>query len=105
MQSINYYQLFSELINNIHETEIIIEISVLNEFVKRIKSHNIFCDFDYSDIEDYANLYPAHTNIETCKLVFYLSDEWVKHINHFTSYYKMPENKSIIFELWEEISK
>mgnify|MGYP006912783077 CR=1 FL=1 len=105
MQSINYYQLFSELINHYHETEITIEISVLNEFVKRVKSYNIFCNFDYSDLEEYANLHPTNTNIEACKLVFYPSTEWVRHINHFTSYYGMPENKRIISEIWEEISK
>lgn len=105
MQSINYYQLFFELIHHYQEAEITIEISVLNEFVKRVRSHNIFCDFDYSDLEDYANLHPTHTDIETCKLVFYPSEEWVRHVNYFTSYYKMPENKSIISELWEEISK
>lgn len=105
MQPINYYQLFSELLNSYQEAEIIIEISVLNEFVKRIRSHNIFCEFDYSDLEEYAARHPTHTSIENCKLIFFPSVEWVRHIKQFTSYYKMPQNKRIISEIWEEISK
>ena len=38
MQSINYYQLFFELIRHYQEAEITVEISVLNEFVKRVIS-------------------------------------------------------------------
>lgn len=72
MQPINYYQLFSELLNSYQEAEIIIEISVLNEFVKRIRSHNIFCEFDYSDLEEYAARHPVHTFIENSKLIFSL---------------------------------
>lgn len=105
MQTINYYQLLSELINHYPKTDIIIEVAVFNEFIKRVKSHNIFCDFDYSDLEEYAILHPTDINIETSKLVFHFSAEWISHINHFTSYYKMPENKCIISKIWEEISK
>ena len=64
MQRLNYYQLFCELASRYPDKEIVIEISSFNRFAGKIRSHNIICDFDYCDLEDYARSLPEITHIE-----------------------------------------
>ena len=105
MQRLNYYQLFCELASRYPDKEIVIEISSFNRFAGKIQSHNIICDFDYCDLEDYARSLPEITHIEYSKLIFHPSNSWVKTIERFAKYYTKPANHTNIIEVWEETQK
>jgi hypothetical protein len=104
MQPLNYYQLFQELLSHYQNEEIIIEISTFNQFVEKIKSRNIICNFDYYDLEEYAHSLPG-ARIEYSKLIFYPSITWIKDVKLSAGYYKTPQNHVSIIEIWKEINK
>lgn len=105
MQSLNYYQLFQELISHYPDKEIVVEIRTFNKFVKEIRSHNIICDFDYYDLENYAHSLPDLTRTEYSKLIFYPTTEWIRDVEYFSRLYTVPTNHIKVIEIWEEIIK
>lgn len=106
MQHLNYYQLFFKILPHYFEEDkkdIIIEISLFNKFVEKMKSHNIICDFDFYDLEEYARSLPE-AHCEYSKLIFHSSSTWVKNVKKIANYYTLPTNHITIIDIWKEVN-
>lgn len=105
MQPISYFQFLKELTSHYHNKEIVIEISKFNKFAGAIKSHNIICNFDYNDLEDYARTLPNSTHVEYSRITFNPSNSWVKTVEHFAQYYNPPKDLIKIVKVWESTKR
>lgn len=104
MQSINYFQLFHELLSANNYEEIVIEVSVFNKFAREIKVHNILCDFDFVDLEDYFKTLP-NSRIEYSRIVFSPTSAWKKRVGQLAKCFDTPCDHLCISEVWKEVYK
>lgn len=76
MTPISKFEFLNELAKLNIANDFYIELESLNDMISRLNRNDIFCCFDYLDIEEYAFSIPNIAEISTTKILFRPTTSW-----------------------------
>lgn len=85
MLKITYLEVLNEYVKLNYAREFFIELEVFNNILTNLSQHNLYCRFDYHDLENYANSIPDIAEVYATKIKFKPSQEWFKYLRLVSS--------------------
>ncbi len=101
MVRITHFQFLNEVIKLNNENDFILELSKFNKLLRHLNENNIYCKFDYLDIENYARGLGGLAKINKTQIQFMPSNDWIRYIRLITT--ESPEFSEIFNNCAQQI--